>query len=153
MSSLPPSKNPPMEDQEEIWASVIKEIIRDIPPDWRERVICEVMTMERPSLVIKATPFVLRDPGTFRLDNAKNEARSVLIQILVSAITNSHSPEGAAKVLFKRHAGLGHGSGWLPDYLAGLPGIQVNEKKCAALADKSVASKLRFAKVAEDAEA
>jgi hypothetical protein len=43
-------------------------------------------------------------------------------------ITNDHSPEEAAGVLFAP------GDGMLPHYLDGLPGIKVNLKRCSAIA-------------------
>jgi hypothetical protein len=60
-------------------------------------------------------------------------AASIMVQVLVRAIRNSHSPERASAILFReqRH---GTGSGWLPDYLDGLPGLTVDRDRCIAIA-------------------
>ena len=52
--------------------------------------------------------------------HAVDEATSVIVQVLVRDIANSHSKADAAAVLFRNHHGRGTGSGWLPDYLDGL---------------------------------
>jgi hypothetical protein len=59
--------------------------------------------------------------------------KSLVIQIFTRDITNDHSKEKAAQILFMEHKN-GHGSGWLPDYLDGLPALKVDLKKAAALA-------------------
>ena len=65
-----------------------------------------------------------------------------MVQVLTRSITNNFSKEDAAKVLFREHR-HGTGSGWLPDYLDGLPGIEVDRETCAAIADEVGPSKLR----------
>lgn len=64
------------------------------------------------------------------------EAQSVIVQVLTRAITNHHSPAGAAAILFRPHRerGEGTGSGWLPDYLDNLAGITIDRAKCVDLA-------------------
>jgi hypothetical protein len=53
--------------------------------------------------------------------------------------------ELASAVLFRRQGRGGTGSRWLPDYLDGLPGIEVDKKKCADIADTAGPSRLREA--------
>jgi hypothetical protein len=65
--------------------------------------------------------------------------KSLIIQVFVRDITIDHSEKDAAKVHFMQHPN-GHGSGWLPDYLDGLPGIKVNLEKAAAIADQGTTS-------------
>jgi hypothetical protein len=64
------------------------------------------------------------------------QAQSVIVQVLTRAITNHHSADGAATILFRPHREhrAGSGSGWLPDYLNNLAGVTVDRAKCAALA-------------------
>ena len=66
-----------------------------------------------------------------------------MVQVLTRSITNNFSKEDAAKVLFRRQGRDGTGSRWLPDYLDGLPGIEVDRETCAAIADEVGPSKLR----------
>jgi hypothetical protein len=54
--------------------------------------------------------------------------RSLVIQALTRRIRNNHSPEEAAKLLFAGHP-HGHGSGWIVEYLDGLPGIKVDKAR------------------------
>jgi hypothetical protein len=61
---------------------------------------------------------------------------SLIIQTLVRSITNSHSSDDAATILFREHR-MGTGSGWLPDYLDGLPGLDVDLKRCRAISDSN----------------
>lgn len=64
-------------------------------------------------------------------------AASIMVQVLVRAIRNSHAPERASAILFREHRD-GTGSGWLPDYLDGLPGITVDRDRCIQIATKGL---------------
>jgi len=81
------------------------------------------------------------DPAKLKNWHAENEAVSLIIQTLVRSITNSHSSADAAMILFQEHR-MGTGSGWLPDYLDGLPGLDVDLKRCRAISDSNAGSKL-----------
>jgi hypothetical protein len=59
---------------------------------------------------------------------------SLVVQVFTRNITNNHSKEDAANVLFARHRN-GHGSGWLVDYLHGLPALYIDREQAAAIAD------------------
>ena len=63
--------------------------------------------------------------------------------MLTWSITNNFSKEDAARILFRDHYGRGTGSGWLPDYLDGLPGITIDKAKCAEISDSAGPSQLR----------
>jgi hypothetical protein len=71
-------------------------------------------------------------PG-WRYWNSIMQFKSLIIQVFLRNITNNHSREDAAKILFMEHRN-GTGSGWLPDYLDGLPAIKVDLEKAAAVA-------------------
>jgi hypothetical protein len=62
------------------------------------------------------------------------EAVAIMVQVLVRAIINRHSKKRAAEILFRQHR-HGAGSGWLPDYLDGLPGIRIDRSVAARLAN------------------
>jgi hypothetical protein len=71
-------------------------------------------------------------------------ATSVMVQTLVRFITNNHSPERAAAIMFREHHGAsfrGTGSGFLPDYLDGLPGLTVDRDECIKIAIAEAAGK------------
>jgi hypothetical protein len=70
-------------------------------------------------------------PG-FRYWNRIMRFKSLIIQVFTRDITNDHSAEDAAKILFTQHRN-GNGSGWLPDYLDGLPALKVDLKKAASI--------------------
>lgn len=71
-------------------------------------------------------------PG-WRYWNSIMRFKSLVIQVFLRNITNNNSREDAAKILFMGHRN-GTGSGWLPDYLDGLPAIEVDLDKAAAIA-------------------
>jgi hypothetical protein len=90
-------------------------------------------------LIMHYTEFV--EDADFSNYHAATEAVSLMVQVLTRSITNNFSKEDAAKVLFRDHS-HGTGSGWLPDYLDGLPGIEVDREACAAIADLAGPSEL-----------
>lgn len=63
---------------------------------------------------------------TFPHWNLALRLKALMIQVLVRDITNNHSKEDAAAILFA-HQRYGHGSGCLLDYIEDLPGYG---KKC-----------------------
>ncbi len=67
-----------------------------------------------------------------------------MVQSLVRFITNNHAPERAAAILFREHRAPGFhgtGSGFLPDYLDGLPGLTVDHGRCIKIAEAEEAGK------------
>lgn len=126
----------------EVWTEVLGDALYCVPREIREQVLSALLERERarePIQIVRISDF---DAGEFKNYHAEKEAVSLMVQVLTRSITNNFSKDDAAKVLFREHRN-GTGSGWLPDYLDGLPGIKVNRDKCAAIADAAGPSKLR----------
>jgi hypothetical protein len=126
-----------------IWVEALGDVMFCVPPKVRHEVLRrltdrEAQRRERPIRFMTAADF---DPAKFKNWHAENEAASLIIQVLVRSIANSHSSADAARVLFREHR-MGTGSGWLPDYLDGLPGLVVDLKRCQAISDSNGKSKL-----------
>lgn len=118
----------------DVWAETLLDLLK--PCQRREsriQILEEMLARERIErpLVISAGELMAMKFADY---GAKTEAKALMVQILVRSITNNHSPEDAAKILFRDHYGYSTGSGWLPDYLDGLPGIKVDMEKCVAIA-------------------
>ena len=83
-------------------------------------------------------------------DAAKRLAQELIVKIIklksraaytfIRNIVGHHSPEDAARLLFKNHRRV-PGSGWLPDYLARLPAIRIDRDEAARISDDAEASK------------
>lgn len=122
-----------------IWTRVLENVVGCVPQDVRAEVLRRLAETE-PEAPLRAVR--LSEMGeSLRHYGAEREAASVLVQVLVRSITNSHSAEDAAKVLFREHR-LGSGSRWLPDYLDQLPGIVVKLDECRKIASTNGPSKL-----------
>jgi hypothetical protein len=93
---------------------------------------CAGLSPTSPSATIELLTRYTFDPAKLKNWHAENEAVSLIIQTLVRSITNSHSSDEAAAILFREHR-MGNDIGWLPDYLDGLPGLDVDLKRCRAL--------------------
>ena len=127
----------------EIWTEVLDDALHCVPREIREQVLSALLlARERAREPIQIVRVSECDAGDFKNYHAEKEAVSLMVQVLTRSITNNFSKDDAAKVLFREHRN-GTGSGWLPDYLDGLPGIKVNRNKCAAIADAAGPSKLR----------
>ena len=119
-----------------VWFKALENVLFCVPPAVRLEVLHrlvarEIERIEKPIRLISVGDF---DPAMFENWHAVKEAASLIIQVLVRSITNNHSPNDAAKVLFREHR-RGTGSGWLPDYLDGLPGITVDLKRCEVISN------------------
>jgi hypothetical protein len=107
-----------------IWFGALKRVLFCVPTSVRLEVLRKLTDSEierqkePPVTVINASEFVY--PREFEYRRPQHEAVSLII-MLVRSITSSHSPDEAAKVLFREHR-RGTGSGWLPDYLDRLTG-------------------------------
>jgi hypothetical protein len=125
-------------DMIETWTKVLSNVIAAcVPLAIREQVLTRLLEKEQKR---RTEPLILTSTAfTAQLDLgdscAIEKASSVMIQVLTRNITNNHSPEDAARILFHDHYGRGTGSVWLPDYLDGLPGLTVNREHCIALAN------------------
>src|SRR2546421_4032309 len=122
------------------WVGAIELAIFCVPPKIRLEVLRRLIDneSERHDRIITRYNF---DPAKLKNWHSENEAVSLIIQTLVRSITNSHSSADAAMILFREH-GMGTGSGWLPDDLDGLPGLNVDLKRCRAISDSNDGSKL-----------
>jgi hypothetical protein len=118
----------------EIWSKALGNALRCVPPEIREQVLNALLEEERRQLKVMGAEEFKWDAEDSRKYLATKKAVSVMVQVLTRSITNNFSKENAARLLFREHLN-GTGSGWLPDYLDGLPGITVDRKKCAAIAD------------------
>jgi hypothetical protein len=108
----------------EAWAGVFDDILRIVPEEIRADVVAlagrnEEAERKRPKLFTAAELKNMALPGAGHQD-AIARLESLIVQVLVRHITNDHSPEEAAKILFADHP-YGDGSGSLIDYLEGLP--------------------------------
>jgi hypothetical protein len=130
-----------MMDEQDVstWVGAIELATFCMPPKLRLKVLHKLVEneSERHDRIITRYNF---DPAKLKNWRAENEAVSLIIQTLVRSITNSHSSDDAATILFREHR-MGTGSGWLPDDLDGLPGLDVDLKRCRAISDSNAGSK------------
>jgi hypothetical protein len=130
-----------------VWFKAMENVLFCLPPAVRLEVLHRLTASEieriqcRKNEIIQLISLADFDLATFENWRAVKEAASLIIQVLVRSITNNHSPNDAAKVLFREHR-RGTGSGWLPDYLDGLPGITVDLKRCHTISACNGTSKL-----------
>jgi hypothetical protein len=113
------------------WVGAIELATFCVPPKLRLEVLSRLLDneSERHDRIITRYTF---DPAKLKNWHAENEAVSLIIQTLVRSITNSHSSDEAAAILFREHR-MWSDIGWLPDCLNGLPGLDVDLKRCRAL--------------------
>ncbi len=134
-----------------IWREAIEDALFCVPPSIRGEVLAELMEKEKERAArdpLTAFTFLtvadlVKPCESDGLFNHIAEATSLIVQVLVRSITNSHSAEDAAKILFREHR---HGTGgrWLPAYLRDLPGIRIDIKKAAKISDENGKTKLLF---------
>jgi len=127
-----------------VTAKVIEDLLFLVAPSKRIEVLKQAVANEEAASsgrheigglevwTIADLPATRACPG-WRYWNSIMRFKSLIIQVFLRNITNSHSKEDAAKILFMGHSN-GTGSGWLPDYLDGLPAIKVDLEKAAAIA-------------------
>jgi hypothetical protein len=129
-----------------VWREAIQRALYCVPFEHREEVLRQLTAKHAAGLAgprFKVFSFEkLTAPSeTDGIWNPIMRASSLIVQVLVRTITSNHSPERASAILFREHR-EGTGSGWLPDYLDGLPGITVDRERIAiamAEAGKTVA--------------
>jgi hypothetical protein len=126
-----------------VWFEALENVLFCVPPAFRLEVLRRLMASEteRQEKPIQFLSFSDLELIDFTNRHAAEEAVSLIIQVLVRSITSDHSPDDAAKVLFREHR-MGTGSGWLPDYLNGLPGVRVNLKRCRTISASNGKSEL-----------
>jgi hypothetical protein len=127
-----------------VTAKVIEDLLFLVAPSKRIEVLKQAVSNEEAAScgrhetgglevwTIADLPETRSCPG-WRYWNSIMQFKSLIIQVFLRNITNSHSKEDAAKILFMGHSN-GTGSGWLPDYLDGLPAIKVDLEKAAVIA-------------------
>lgn len=122
-----------------IAADAIEDVLRLVEPGIRMDVLKALVDRETKAAAERADgelrsmelcDWTPDDEGRFR---AEMTFKSLVVQTFVREITNNHSNEDAARILFREHPD-GNGSGWLPDYLDGLPAVSVDLKRAAQLA-------------------
>jgi hypothetical protein len=122
-----------------VWREAIQKALYCVPFEDREEVLRQLTAKHAAGLAgprFKVISFqdLTAPRETDGLWNPIIKVSSLIVQVLVRSITNNHSPERASAILFREHRD-GTGSGWLPDYLDGLPGITVDRDRCIKIAD------------------
>jgi hypothetical protein len=122
-----------------VWREAIQKALYCVPLDDRAEVLRQLTEahaakLAGPRLKIISFHELTAPSETDGLWNPIIRASSLIVQVLVRTITNNHSPERASAILFREHR-EGTGSGWLPDYLDGLPGITIDRDRCIAIAE------------------
>src|SRR6476620_3255196 len=114
-----------MGEAAKVWTEALENVLRVcLPHELRVQMLAALLERDRDR---DAKPFRIISVGElmamkFADYRAKKEAYAVMIQIMTRSITNNHSPETAAALLFRDQHGYCTVSGWLPDYWDGLPG-------------------------------
>lgn len=130
-----------------IWKEVLRAIYFYMPVGVRDEALTQLLQEEtakaetaeervKQGLGLEATyydAFANRTDAERTCDRLRRhiaEAKSAAAQILIRAVRNGHSPEVAARILFRQHR-MGGGSGWLAHYLDGLPGVAIDRAEHA----------------------
>ena len=112
----------------EAWAEVVADLLYHVPPNKRPDVL-ELATKNEQAEALEreatggftlmvfsdVSDDLMNEPG-IRHGNAITRLKSLLIQVFVRDITNNHSAQDAAQILFAEHP-HGTGSRLLEDYL------------------------------------
>jgi hypothetical protein len=123
-----------------IWREAMQKALECVPFDLRNEVLRQISDKQKANAKSRFKVISLGELQPTDSDDLWNpiaRATSVMVQRLVRFIRNNHSPQRAAGILFREHRSepfRGTGSGFLPDYLDGLPGIAVDHDKCAEMA-------------------
>src|SRR5262249_39908993 len=121
----------------EAWAELIKDVLWLMPVERRADVLAlavknegaeheERVTRGGALKFIDLTDDSWMNSPRHRHRNVIMRLRSLVVQVFVRRITNNHSKEDAAQILFAPHP-YGNGSGLLQDYLRDLPKIELEE--------------------------
>ena len=100
----------------EAWADVFRNLLHLIPLDRRAEVLALVTKNDEAERAQRFRFVDLAKLKPLRNFNATMRLRSLVIQVLVRCVTNNHSKEDAAALLFVEHR-YGYGSRRLGDYL------------------------------------
>jgi hypothetical protein len=132
-----------------IWREAMQRALHCVPYELRDEVLRQLVAKRaaeaaEPRFKAISVSELMQPTDSEGLWNPITRATSVMVQTLVRFITNNHSRERGAAILFREHRGPGFkgtGSGFLPDYLDGLPGITVDRDQCIKIAVAEAAGK------------
>jgi hypothetical protein len=132
-----------------IWREAMQKALHCVPFELRDEVLRQLAAKRAaeagaPRFKAVSVSELMQPTDSDGLWNPIARAASVMVQTLVRFITNNHSPERGAAILFREHRGTtfrGTGSGFLPDYLDGLPGLTVDRDECIKIAVAEAAGK------------
>jgi hypothetical protein len=119
-----------------IWREAMQKALDCVPFEIRNEVLRQLSDKQKAGAKSRFKVISLGELQPTDSDGLWNpiaRASSVVVQRLVRFIRNNHSPQRAAGIMFREHRDelfRGTGSGFLPDYLDGLPGITVDRDKC-----------------------
>ena len=124
------------------WTAALAVVVRRMPTKLRAPVLTALMETERARLAPVPDAIWPLENMRVSFDNIPNagpqkDVMGLMVQVLVRSIVNSSSKPEAARILFGDYSGRGAGSGWLPDCLDGLPGIEVDRKACLAISESA----------------
>lgn len=123
-------------DQEcEVWRDIVEDVLSLVPREKRMDILLLAVEQEKESIAEhERNPMGMfcaadlsekfAESSYSRNYGAIQRATALVAYTFVRTITNNNSPADAAKLLFSHH-GDGPGSGYLIEYLDGLPGIKV----------------------------
>ncbi len=134
------------EDPEiEAWTKVVEDLLYRVPPEKRAAVLekatqkevadrkereanggFKFMTFDKASIEKWK-----KSPG-MRHYHRIQRLKSKVVYAFTRDITNNNRPQDAARILFRDHSNV-PGSGWLPEYLDGLPCVKIDRRKAAKL--------------------
>ena len=141
------NRNAAADSETEAWAVVVRSLLRLVPADKRTPVLQIAAQEQAEADRDRASGKLLK---RFTLDDAFLESpgfrhwdlimrlKSAVVYTFIRNIVGHHSPEDAARLLFKNHRRV-PGSGWLPDYLARLPAIRIDRDEAARISDEASA--------------
>jgi len=110
------------------WAEVIEDLLFSVPQEIRADVLTLAVRKEEAECAKRAKSGGLRiisssdfaNSGSFDNWHEVFRLKSLIVQVFVRDVANSHSASDAEKLLFSPHR-FGTGSGSLGDYLRDLP--------------------------------
>jgi hypothetical protein len=107
------------------WMEVIDQLLFLAPSELRIAILEAALERER-----AREPFKIIDASELKdmdIPPRPSDIQAALAYTFTRSICNSHSKQTAAKLLFETRHDAAPGSGWMLDYLDGLPGIKVVE--------------------------
>jgi hypothetical protein len=109
------------------WMEVINQLLFLAPNEMRIEILEKALEQERERV---REPFKIIDASELNdmdIPPRPSDIQAALAYTFTRTIRNNHAPAAAAKLLFDTCHAAAPGSGWMLDYLDGLPGIKVEE--------------------------